>query len=46
MAAGIALHGRGVAVSRVTEELGQQKLRMAHFDKAKPVSDHHPMNKA
>lgn len=29
---------------RVMEELRQHLLRMAHFNNAKPVSDHHPGN--
>ena len=45
MAAGDALQGHGVAMFRLMEELGQRLLRMAHFNNAKPVSDHHPMNK-
>jgi hypothetical protein len=33
-----------MAMSRVMEELRQQSLRMAHFNNARPVSDHHPVN--
>ncbi|AVA21169.1 hypothetical protein ACXHXG_00130 [Rhizobium sp. LEGMi198b] len=44
MAVRQAHYGRGVAMFRTAEELRQQWLRMAHFNNAKPVSGHHPMN--
>ncbi len=37
--------GHGVAMFRMAGELGQRMLRGAKINNAKPVSDHHPMNR-